>query len=1173
MELLTGRMRQEREYRGVLETLSAQLKALHPRPMQITGLCEGAKITFVAALIRDIRAMCGRGPLILVQDEREAQRLAQGLENFGFFPKMYPYRDFIFHPVVASHEYEQERLSVLSCVLSGEYDAVIAASDAALQFTMPQAVLSSLTREIRKDTSCDMEELIQFLLSSGYVRTEPVDGPGQFAVRGGILDIYPPQSDAPVRMELFGDEIDQMGFFDILTQRKTESCERFFITPAREIVMTADMRRRLAEVVGTLQKRAPDERTRAIFAAELLEIETGGELTFADKYISFLYPQKECLLHYFSPQVPYLVLESGGVLEHAESAEWREKQNIETLLEERAISAQLAQYAVWKSDFEEWMQNRTGVIADTFAGSCGNLTLSGLFSMVTRQTVSYADSFELLTEDLRAYLNTGFSAVVLCENDVMAKNIQAMLSEKENIFASVVHADETEAVGNVPLILSGVCIPGFEFSASRFAVLSLFAARSTGGRIRSASRKRKSRKTAQERIMSYADLTPGDYVVHDVHGIGIYQGLQTVTVDGITRDYVKIKYAGKDMLYLPCNQLDAISKYIGAGAEEGTLKLSHMGGTEWGRTKARARAATKEMAKELIALYAERQRKEGFAFDRDDEMQTAFEQSFAYEETEGQLIAVNEIKQDMESRRPMERLLCGDVGFGKTEVALRAAFKAVQSGKQVAVLVPTTILAMQHYQTFLARMRGFPVNVGMVSRFRSPKQQAETLRKLRRGEVDILIGTHRILSKDVEFHDLGLVIVDEEQRFGVSAKEKLKQMTKNVDVLTLTATPIPRTLNMAMSGIRDMSILEEAPGDRLPVQTYVLEYDEMIIADAIRKELHRGGQVFYLHNRVDTLDTVAAKVRQMAPEARIAVAHGQMDREELSDIWRSMIDGDTDILISTTIIESGVDVPNANTLIVENAERLGLSQLHQIRGRVGRSSRRAYAYFTYPKGMVLSDIAQKRLSAMREYTEFGSGFRIALRDLEIRGAGNLLGAEQHGYIESVGYDLYMRLLNEAVLEEKGEKPKPKAECTVDLNINAYIPESYIQSTAQRIEAYKKIAMIENDADFGDIVDEMLDRYGNVPQVVSDLIQISYIRQLAGMAGMAKIENKGSSILIYPLQMRADIWSSLAAVYPGKLFVNMSVSPYIAYRFRKNDFPLDFLIELFKKYIQIQRESM
>ena len=1172
MELLTGRIREEREYRSILETLSAQNKALHPHPMQLTGLCEGARITVVAALIRDIRAMCGRCPLILVPDERGALRLAQGLEELGLQPKTYPYRDFMFHPVVSSHEYEQERLAVLSGVLSGKPDAVIAVPDAALQFTMPRAVLKSLTREIRKDAPCDLDELIRFLLASGYVRCDPVDGVGQFAGRGGIVDIYPPQCDEPVRMELFGDEIDQMGFFDILTQRKTESCDRFFITPAREIVVTDEMRSRLAEVIRTLRKRAGDGQPSDSFKTELSELEAGGELTFLDKYISLLYPQKECLLDYFPQNVPFILLESSGVRDRLESAEWHEKQNLETLLEEKAISPQLAQYAAWKSDFEEWVQGRSGVIADAIAGSLGDLQLSGLFSMTTRQTVSYADSFELLSEDLRMYRRTDFSTVLLCENDVMAKNLQAMLSEKENITASVVHAGE-EPAGNGPWILTGVCIPGFELPASRFAVLSLYAARSTGARVRSAARKKKSKKSAQERIMSYADLTPGDYVVHDVHGIGIYQGLQTVTVDGITRDFVKIKYAGKDMLYLPCNQLDAISKYIGAGAEDGTLKLSRMGGAEWGKAKARVRAAAKEMAKELIALYAERQRKEGFAFERDDEMQAAFEESFAYEETDGQLAAVNEIKRDMESRRPMERLLCGDVGFGKTEVALRAAFKAVQSGKQVAVLVPTTILAMQHYQTFLARMRGFPVNVDMVSRFRSAKQQAETLRRLRRGEVDILVGTHRLLSRDVEFRDLGLVIVDEEQRFGVSAKEKLKQLTKNVDVLTLTATPIPRTLNMAMSGIRDMSILEEAPGDRVPVQTYVLEYDDLIIAEAIRKELRRGGQVFYLYNRVETLDMAAARVRQMAPDARIAMAHGQMDREELSDIWRSMLDGDTDILISTTIIESGVDVPNANTLIVEHADKFGLSQLHQLRGRVGRSARRAYAYFTYPKGMALSDIAQKRLSAMREYTEFGSGFRIALRDLEIRGAGNLLGAEQHGHIESVGYDLYMRLLNEAVLEEKGEKPKPKTECTVDLNINAYIPESYIHSTAQRIEAYKKIALIENDGDFGDIVDEMLDRYGNVPQTVSDLIQISYIRQLAGNAQMTRVENKGGSILIYPERMRPDIWSRLAAEYPGKLFVNMSVSPYIAYRFRKNEFPLDFLIALFKKYIQIRNETV
>ena len=601
------------------------------------------------------------------------------------------------------------------------------------------------------------------------------------------------------------------------------------------------------------------------------------------------------------------------------------------------------------------------------------------------------------------------------------------------------------------------------------------------------------------------------------------------------------------MLYLPCDQLDSISKYIGARAEDGTLKLSHMGGSDWVKTKAKAKKAATDMAKELIALYAERLRRKGYAFPEDDEFQRTFEAGFEYEETDGQIVAAEEIKRDMERDVPMDRLLCGDVGFGKTEVALRAAFKAVYANKQVAVLVPTTILAMQHYQTIVSRMRGFPINVDMLSRFRTPKEQQQSVRKLKRGETDIIIGTHRMISKDVQFKDLGLVIIDEEQRFGVAQKEKLKQLTKDVDVLTLTATPIPRTLNMAMSGIRDMSILEEAPGDRLPVQTFVLEFDPVIIGEAIRRELRRGGQVFYMYNRVETIDRVAEKVAEMAPDARIAVAHGQMDKDSLSDIWQQMVAGDIDILVSTTIIETGIAIPNANTLIIENADKMGLSQLHQIRGRIGRSARRAYAYFTYPQGRVLTEISSKRLTAIRDYTEFGSGFKIALRDLEIRGAGNLLGAEQHGHIESVGYDLYMKILNRAILEEKGEVYVPKTECTVDFAENAYIPEDFISSEAQRIDVYRKIASIGNEEDMRDVTDELLDRYGDLPKPVANLLDISLLRAMGSDADIEKIVRRGTNAVFYPKTLDAYAWAQIAGAFRGRIMISPSSKPYVTFR--------------------------
>ncbi|MBQ8005672.1 MAG: transcription-repair coupling factor, partial [Clostridia bacterium] len=643
------------------------------------------------------------------------------------------------------------------------------------------------------------------------------------------------------------------------------------------------------------------------------------------------------------------------------------------------------------------------------------------------------------------------------------------------------------------------------------------------------------------------------------------------TVNGASRDYITIQYAGTDKLFLPTEKLDMVSKYIGARADDGSVKLSKFGGGEWTKAKSKAKAAVKEMAKELIQLYAQRLRRSGIAFPPDDDYQMDFEAAFDYEETPAQLAAISDIKQDMMNSVPMDRLLCGDVGFGKTEVALRAAFKAVLGGKQVAILVPTTILALQHYQTALSRFRSFPVSIDLISRFRTAKQQALTLRKLKRGEVDIIIGTHRLVSKDIEFKDLGLLIIDEEQRFGVAQKEKLKQIAGNVDVLTLTATPIPRTLNMAMSGIRDISVLDDAPGDRLPVQTYVLEHDELIIEEAIRRELRRGGQIFYLYNNVENIKTVAARLSSALPDARITVAHGRMEKDELEDIWSAMLGGEIDILISTTIIETGVDIPNANTLIVENAHRLGLSQLHQIRGRVGRSSRRAYAYFTYPKGRSISEISTKRLEAIREYAEFGAGFKIALRDMEIRGAGNILGAEQHGHLDAIGYDLYIKLLNDAVLEEKGETAEAKPDCTVNLICDAYLPERYVSSSSQRMELYKRIAMIGSPEDRDDITDELYDRFGDMPKSAKNLLDIAYIRAKAMECGVIKIDQVGTEVHIYPVKFDWAIWSELGRLNGGKIKVIMSSSPYLNFRFSGGDKILPAMERLFEDYLRLQKE--
>ncbi|MBQ8508336.1 MAG: transcription-repair coupling factor [Clostridia bacterium] len=1168
----------EKELDDILRSISSRRhEAAHP--IQVSGLSDGARAVFYAAVIRKIRESCGLPALLIVADEKEGLRLSNALSELGLSPLTYPLRDFVFHNITASREYEHERLKALSAFAadSTPYDCVITTPDAAMQYTIPVETLRADTITISMDNPCDMSALIERLEACGYVRAEMVDGVGQYSVRGGIIDIFPPYAEHPVRMELFDDEIDQMGWFDIMTQRKIENITSITITPAREIVTTPAQREEIRKAASAQRKKAAEERVRVELAAELEAIDGGLELDFIDKYLSLVYEQHTTLTDYAVEcasrcelRHPLIfVQETTACLERMRAYDFHITSEVESLLEKGEVSARYADYSRHEDFYAAFLDKSGALLCDTFAPSQSAYKLAGMYAFRTKQTVSYADNIELLCEDLTAYAASKFRTVVLCENDVTARGVVQELTERG---LTAVKQPEDKPYGiltlpeGVTLVIAGFNLAGFELTSTRFALLSMYQNPNSYSRtILSHGRSKKNAHSSQEKILSYNDLSVGDFVVHANHGIGQYMGIEQLTVVGVTKDYIKIKYAGSDLLYLPTDQLDMVSKYIGAHSESGAVKLSKMGGTEWVKAKTRAKAAAKSMAKELIRLYAERQRREGFAFEPDDEFQREFEAAFEYEETDGQLQSISEIKHDMESSVPMDRLLCGDVGFGKTEVAMRAAFKAVMSGKQVALLVPTTILAMQHFQTLLSRMRGFPVKIDMLSRFRTAKQQAETLRRLRRGEVDIIVGTHRLVSNDVVFKDLGLVIVDEEQRFGVAQKEKLKQIAGNVDVLTLTATPIPRTLNMAMSGIRDMSVLDEAPGDRFPVQTFVMEYDELIIAEAIKKELRRGGQVFFLHNTVDDIDAVAMRISRAVPDARIATAHGQMDKEQLSDIWRGMVMGEIDILVSTTIIESGVDVPNANTLIIDHADRLGLSQLHQIRGRVGRSSRRAYAYFTYPPNLSLTEIATKRLAAMREYTEFGSGFKIALRDLEIRGAGNLLGAEQHGQLDSIGYDLYVKILNEAVLEEKGEVKQPKYESKIDVSLDAYLPEKYIKSESQRMDIYKKIAHIELPEDLDDLADELMDRFGEIPRQADTLMYVSLARALCSQARIPKIEHKGQLISIIPEVFDPVRWAEAAAKSNVPLTFQMAGRQCVNYKI-KGSRPLYDICEVLKTYL-------
>ncbi len=1187
MSILTACIRSDNEYKHFIRTLERDFRE-NPLPILASGLCDGAADAFLVSALQDSERFRGGTALLICPEEKDCVRITAMLERQGLRAAFYLSRDLTFYNITASHEYEHERLRVLSGLLSGDYDVVVTTPDAALGYTTPPARLRQAMHTILATDTVSPQKLASALTAAGYARVELVDSPGQFSVRGDIIDILPPYGvfeDADggerrgphaLRIELFGDEIDRMGLFDPETQRMLESVDRASFPPARELLPDRDALERLKKAISAQFRNARDTRASEELIAEMAAVDGaishGGEIHFLDKYVSLVYPERACLLDYLDGRRLVVVRGTNAIADRIKASEWHRNQTVVDLLEGGTIAAKYTDYAKNATAFSLFCDENVTLHLDSIAHGMTDRRLAGLFGFRTRHTVSYLENEELFFEDLDGYIKGGYRAIVLTENEVDAKNTAQRIADR----GFVVLPESTEAedlrAGTVTVVWRDA-LPGFELIVPRIAVLSTGADARIGALNlsgRSALRKKKKKNTKS--ILSYAELDEGDYVVHETYGIGRYTGIETLTCDGVTRDYIGIQYAGSDKLFLPIEKLDKVSKYIGAHSDDGLLKLSKMGGDSWKKSKSRAQAALKDMARELIRLYAERMRLPGHAFQPDDAYQKAFEDAFEYEETESQITAAGEIKQDMMRAAPMDRLLCGDVGYGKTEVALRAAYKAVLGGKQVAILVPTTLLAMQHYQTIVSRMRAFAVNVDTLSRFRTTKQQQQTLRRLARGEVDILVGTHRILSKDVRFHDLGLVIIDEEQRFGVAQKEKLKQLCSGVDVLSLSATPIPRTLNMAMGGIRDISILDDAPTDRLPIQTYVLEEDELIIEEAIRRELRRGGQVFFLHNFVETIDTVAAKLSAAIPEARITVAHGKMDKEQLERIWEEMLSGVIDILVCTTIIETGVDIPNANTLIVSSAHRLGLSQLHQIRGRIGRSSRRAYAYFTYPRFKAVTEIAQKRLEAIREYAEFGAGFKIALRDMEIRGTGNLLGAQQHGHLDAIGYDLYIKLLNKAVLEEKGVAPEPELECAVSLSFDAYLPDSYVPYPAQRMALYKKIALIGSMEDLADVTDELCDRFGEPPVQTQNLLMIALIHTLAVRCKITSIRQDGNEVHVYPKSIDFDRWAEVSDAFPQKLRILMSGEMHLCLRLQKGENALDLIYKIFEKYTQIGNEK-
>ncbi|MDD5932014.1 MAG: transcription-repair coupling factor [Oscillospiraceae bacterium] len=1075
-------------------------------PAAVSGLQSVQRACVGAA----VAAGAGRSAVFLCGDEREARQLSGDLTALlGEAPVLLLSREWQLRSMtVASREWEQSRLSALHRLAQEECRVVVATADALMARTMPPAVLKKLTVTLEIGGRQDIAGLTELLLSAGYARCDQVEGPGQFALRGGILDVYSPLMSQPVRCEFFDDEIDSMGTFDPATQRRTANVESALLLPAAEVLPAcakgglSGLGETLLALAGKLSKKQKTAQMAEKLREDGEKLKNGALPGGMDRYLAAIYPDIHTAIDFLPPDAVVFFSESGRVDDRAKGAAEQLRQELEPLLETGMMAGEYARLALSPEELYAALEDFPLILMDSLPTSRFPVRPRGLLSINARQLSSYGGSLETAVTDLAHYRSSGSAVLVLCGGEGRAKNLQRLLEEHRIPAVLDLGGAAMPAPGEVRITV-GALSAGSEWPALKLAVL-------TEGQLAAKGRKKARFKTDSNRqkIQSYTDLSPGDLVVHVHHGVGRFVGLERLPVDGVEKDYIKISYAGGDSLYVPATQLDQVAKYIGGGEDNEHQKLNKLGGTEWAKQKSRAKKAAKDLAKGLTQLYAERQRRPGFAFSPDSPWQQEFEDAFPYAETDDQLRAIAEIKKDMETPRPMDRLLCGDVGYGKTEVALRAVMKCVLDGKQAAILVPTTVLAQQHYATACGRFQAFPVRVEVLSRFTSAKEVKRILEATREGRVDLLIGTHKLLQKNVEFKDLGLLVIDEEQRFGVTHKERLKEMSRQVDVLTLSATPIPRTLNMALSGLRDMSTIEEPPADRQPVQTYVLEHDWAILADACRRELARGGQIYYLHNRVESIDLTASRIQKLlGEEVRVVTGHGKMSEQQLSSVMQAMVDGEADVLVCTTIIETGIDIPNVNTLIIEDADKMGLAQLHQIRGRIGRSARRAYAYLTYRRGKVLQEVAAKRLGAIRDFVEFGSGFKIAMRDLEIRGAGNLLGPEQSGFLMSVGYDLYLKLLEEAVLEERGEEKKIAMECSADLVVNANIPSFYVPSAEQRMDLYRRIAAIRTDEDAGELLDELLDRYGEAPKSVLALLDVALLRTVAGKAGVADITQK------------------------------------------------------------------
>ncbi len=1146
MNLFTDPLLKLREYNTLLSSIKENVGAI-----SVVGPSDSQKVHLIYSLCTHAKT---RG-LFITYNEIQARKAFDDFTLFLGEDVLYlpPKETMLYNVEARSNDIIYQRVRTLLKCIQGDYKILVLSAEALIQMISPMEIFKDGIIEFRIGNQINLEELVSKLVLCGYERVELVEGKAQFSIRGGIIDIFSINDEQPIRIELFDTEIDSIRYFNAATQRSTQVIDECRIAPARDVVykqglkddIISKIKNDLSDYVKKLNKGNNSDISKNIISRvneDIEKINTNHYFAGIDRYLPYILETPASILDYVDRNVIVVFDETIRVEQRIENIVLEQDEMAKSMLEKGAMLPNGAKWSYSKDYILKSIERFKTVTLATISSNNSFVKPYNQISIPCRTGNSYQNHIELLVNDIQDLKEKDYKIVVLSGPSGRGHRLIETLATND-IDANYIDDFNRELINREVVITRGSLQKGFEYPTIGFVIISDTEVFGQDKRIKKAKSKHDGKK-----IKAFSDLNIGDYVVHQAHGIGQYIGIEKLSVGEIKRDYLKIKYQDNGFLYIPTNQLDLIQKYI--GSEGKSPKVNKLGGSEWAKTKSRVKESLRELAGELIKLYAQREASNGFVFSKDTVWQRQFEEIFPYDETDDQLKCIDEIKKDMESEKHMDRLLCGDVGYGKTEVAIRAVFKAVMDGKQVAYLVPTTILAQQQYENFKKRMSDFPVTVDVISRFRTPTEQKKIIKSIKSGNIDVLIGTHRILQKDISFKDLGLLVVDEEQRFGVTHKEKLKALKPNVDSLTLTATPIPRTLHMSLVGIRDISVIEDPPEERYPVQTYVMEHNTELIRDGIVRELSRSGQVFYLYNRVRGIELKANEIRNLVPEARVAIAHGQMHEKELEDVMYNFINGEFDVLVCTTIIESGLDMPNVNTIIVEDADRMGLSQLYQIRGRVGRSNRLAYAYITYRKDKALSEVAEKRLQAIKEFTEFGSGFRIAMRDLEIRGAGNLLGSEQHGHMETVGYEMYCKLLEEAVHEFSGDNNIFDEEITIDLKVSAYIDDNYIKSEELKIDMYKKISNIIDENDIIDIKDELIDRYGDIPQEVDNLMDIANIKMLAKKCGFTTVQQKDENIILQLSKSAINVSlyiGKLMDKYPRRVMFNASNNPYITFR--------------------------